>query len=181
MAQKRKSRRGKRVLQMSSKINIDLPASEIPDEKDVSERIMDKWSGSRSGAWASRGFDFQHTVATWIAARLIAGDLRADALVPEGLEDISIESETSRHVQVKSRGEHLGAFPVGTASNHIVDSWLRHRERGTNSDKLTVVLERGITGESGLGRFDTPLIDSLAQDSTLRDRIATAAKKRGAQ
>lgn len=151
----------------------------VPDEPDMSARLIDEWSGTRSGAWASRGFDFQHTVAAWLAARLIAGDLRAQALVPEGLEDISIESEASRHVQIKSRGEHLGAFPLGKASNHIVDAWLRHCDRGAESDSLTVVFERGIEGESGLTRFETPLSDSLGRDSKLRMSIAAEVNRRG--
>lgn len=150
-----------------------------PDEPDTSDRLIDEWSGTRSGAWASRGFDFQHTVAAWLAARLIAGDLHAQRLVPEGFEDVTIESETSRHVQIKSRGEHLGLFPVGTASSHIVDAWLRHRERGRGSESLTVVFERGIEGETGTSRFDTSLSNSLSQDSPLRLSISATALKRG--
>lgn len=179
MAQKKKSNRGRRLQKHLSTLDASVVTPEIPDEKDTSTRLIDEWSGSRSGGWASRGFDFQHTVAAWLAARLIAGDLHAHALVPEGFEDISIESETSRHVQVKSRGEHLGAFPAGIASGHIVDAWLRHRERGVNSDSLTLVLERGVKGENGLGEFDKPLDQSLDHDSTLRARIAAAVKKRG--
>src|SRR6185312_11241412 len=95
MAQKKKSNRGRRPQQHLSNLDTSVVTSEIPHEKDTSARLIDEWSGSRSGGWASRGFDFQHTVAAWLAARLIAGDLHAHALVPEGLEDISIESETS--------------------------------------------------------------------------------------
>lgn len=179
MAQKKRSKRVKRRQQHRSITDSSLTTLDIPIEKDTSARLIDEWSGTRSGSWASRGFDFQHTVTTWLAARLIAGDLHAHALVPEGLEDVSIESETSRHVQVKSRAEHLGAFPVGIASNHIVDAWIRHRDRGIRSDTLTVVLERGVKGETGLGEFDTPLDKSLDQDSTLRARIATVMEKRG--
>lgn len=179
MAQKKKSNRGRMLQKHLSTLDASVVTHEIPEEKDTSTRLIDEWSGSRSGGWASRGFDFQHTVAAWLAARLIAGDLHAHALVPEGFEDISIESETSRHVQVKSRGEHLGAFPAGIASGHIVDAWLRHRERGVKSDSLTLVLERGVKGENGLVAFDTPLDQSLDQDSTLRARIAAAVKRRG--
>ena len=150
-----------------------------PHEPDTSDRLIDAWSGTRSGAWASRGFDFQHTVAAWLAAQLIAGDLHAQRLVPEGFEDVTIESETSRHVQIKSRGEHLGLFPLGTASSHIVDAWLRHRKRGRESESLTVVFERGIEDETGLSRFDTSLSNSLSQDSPLRLSISTTALTRG--
>lgn len=179
MAQKKKSKRGKQRRQYLLNTKISMASVEIPNEEDPSVRLIDEWSGTRSGAWASRGFDFQHTITAWLAARLIAGDLQAHALIPEGLEDVSIESETFHHVQVKSRAEHLGAFPVGIASNHIVDAWVRHRDRDIKADTLTVVLERGVKGESGLGEFDTPLDKSLDQDSILRARIATVMEKRG--
>lgn len=154
-------------------------ASGPPDEPDTSDRLIDEWSATRSGAWASRGFDFQHTVAAWLAARLIAGDLHTQALVPEGFEDVTIESETSRHIQIKSRGEHLGLFPAGTASSHILNAWHRHRKRGRESESLTVVFERGIEGETGLSRFDTPLSDSLGHNSPLRLSISATAHNRG--
>ncbi|MGP5669904.1 hypothetical protein [Glutamicibacter arilaitensis] len=179
MVQNKNSNRGRKRQQFPPNLVASADTSEVLDEKDTSARLIDEWSGSRSGAWASTGFDFQHTVAAWLAARLIAGDLHAHALVPEGLEDVSIESDTSRHVQVKSRSEHLGPFPVGVASRHIVDAWLRHRGRGVKSDNLTLVLERGVTCEQGLGEFDTPLDQSLDQDSALRARITTEVKKRG--
>ncbi|MBD8054468.1 hypothetical protein ICV35_12385 [Rhodococcus ruber] len=145
MAKKKsnQSKRGKRGQQTRrSRVVPPLAAIAVLAEPDDSARLIDEWSGTRSGAWASRGFDFQHTVAAWLAARLIAGDLEAEALVPEGLEDITIESEDSRHVQVKSRGEHLGAFPVGKASGDVVDAWCRHRKRGRESGLFA--LRRGV-------------------------------------
>lgn len=175
---KKKPNRGKGRQRPRPKPIEPSTPSGPPDEPDTSERLIDEWSGTRSGAWASRGFDFQHTVAAWLAARLTAGDLAARGLVPEGLEDITIESETSRHVQIKSRGEHLGPFPVGTASRHIVDAWLRHRKRGRESESLTVVFERGVEGETELSRFETPLSESLSQDSPLRLRISAVAQDR---
>lgn len=179
MTHKKTSKRGKKRQRHHSKAVGSQASLDVPIEKDTSARLIDEWSATRSGGWASRGFDFQHTISAWLAARLVSGDLHAHALVPEGLEDVSIESETPRHVQIKSRGEHLGAFPVGIASNHIVDAWLRHRDRGSKSDCLTVVFERGIKGESELGEFDTPLDDRLKEGSTLRAGIAAAIKKRG--
>ena len=176
---RRNPKRGKRRQRPRQKPAVPSQRSDPPDEPDTSDRLIDEWSGTRSGAWASRGFDFQHTVAAWLAARLIAGDLHAQRLVSEGFEDVTIESETSRHVQIKSRGEHLGLFPMGTASSHIVNAWLRHRERGRKSESLTVVFERGIEGETGISRFDTSLSNSLSQDSPLRLSISATALKRG--
>lgn len=176
MVAKKKSKRGKPGPRRPSRA---AAATTLHAEADDSARVIDEWSGTRSGAWASRGFDFQHTVAAWLAARLIASDLQAQTLVPEGLEDITIESDASRHVQVKSRGEHLGAFPVGRASVDVVDAWLRHRKRGGDLDSLTVVFERGVEGEAELRDFDRPLCESLGQVSRLRESITATAKKRG--
>lgn len=179
MARKKSKRKGRGPGQRRPRADASSASISVPAEADDSARLIDEWSGSRSGAWASRGFDFQHTVAAWLAARLIAGELRAEAIVPEGLEDITIESEASRHVQVKSRGEHLGAFPVGKASADVVDAWCRHRKRDVELDSLTVVFERGVEGETELGVFDRPLRESLKQDSRLQESIAAAAKRRG--
>lgn len=180
MVAKKKSKPGKRGQpQRRLRAAAPLAVAAAPTEPDDSPRLIDEWSGTRSGAWASRGFDFQHTVAAWLAARLIASDLQAEALVPEGLEDITIEAEASRHVQVKSRGEHLGAFPVGKASGDVIDAWLRHRERGGESDRLIVVFERGVDGETELEEFDRPLRESLGPLSRLRASITAAAKTRG--
>lgn len=144
-----------------------------------SQSLSDEWKALRSGAWSSRGFDFQHAVAAWLAVRLIAGDFGGGRLVPEGLEDITIESDSPRQVQVKSRGEHLGAFPVARASDDIVDAWIRGGNRSGNPDTLTVVFEGGVKGETDIGQFDCPLSDSLQEDSKLRRSVVNKAKKRG--
>lgn len=68
---------------------------------------------------------------------------------------------------------------MGKASGDIIDAWLRHRKRGGESDRLTVVFERGVVGETGLGEFDRPLCASLGQGSKLRASIATSAAKKG--
>ncbi|MHA6668588.1 hypothetical protein ACX3O0_06935 [Homoserinimonas sp. A447] len=60
-----------------------------------------------------------------------------------------------------------------------MDAWLRHSERGGESDSLTIVLERGVEGETGLGEFDRPLSESLGQDSVLKASIAATANKQG--
>lgn len=178
MVSAKNSRRGKKKRKKPRSASAAVPVFVVSDDQEIETRLIDAWNGSRGGAWASRGFDFQHTVAAWLAARLVAGDLHASALVPEGLEDITVESEVSRQVQVKSRGEHLGAFPVGKASKDVIDAWIRHRERGRGLDCLTVVFERGIKGESALSEFDRPLRESLGQDSKLRAAITVAAKER---
>ena len=92
----------------------------------------------------------------------------ADALVPEGLEDISLEGPNPQHFQIKSRQRHLGRFPVGAATAHIADSWRKKANRPDDGSTLVVVLERGVKGEDSLSSFDRPLADSLQADSQLR-------------
>src|ERR1039458_733478 len=51
-----------------------------------------------------RGFHYQDAVATELAVRAWRGELSLSRLIPEGLEDISLELETNwLHLQAKSR------------------------------------------------------------------------------
>ena len=64
------------------------------------------WRQSRSGAWAGRGFHYQHTVSVLVLVRQWAGLAPPGYLVPEGFEDCVIELENQRiWVQIKSRKE----------------------------------------------------------------------------
>ena len=68
------------------------------------------WDESRSGSHAGRGFHYQDRIATELALeQLIGGSLRE--VIPEGLEDISIETSSGPiHIQAKSRRENRGEF-----------------------------------------------------------------------
>jgi len=71
--------------------------------EDKSE-INEAWKISRSGAWAGRGFHFQHFFSTLILIRQWAGLVPAGNLVPEGLEDCVLElADREFWLQVKSR------------------------------------------------------------------------------
>ena len=48
---------------------------------------IEAWKNSRSGAWAGRGFHYQHLVSTLILIRQWAGLAPSGSLVPEGFED----------------------------------------------------------------------------------------------
>lgn len=143
------------------------------------ERLIDEWGRTRGGAWASRGFDFQHSVTAWLAAKMLSNSMNIHRLTPEGFEDASIESDVQRHVQIKSRGEHLGQFSVARASEHIVAVWGRYRKREISTDFLTVVLERGIEGEPELDDFELPLASVLKDESNLENEIAQELDNQG--
>ena len=65
---------------------------------------MEAWKKSRSGAWAGRGFHYQHLVSALILVRQWAGLEPPGFLVPEGLEDCVLEASGRRiWIQIKSR------------------------------------------------------------------------------
>lgn len=68
--------------------------------------FMDAWKNSRSGAWAGRGFHFQHLFSVLVLVRQWAGLDPAGNLVPEGLEDCVVELPDEEYwLQIKSRKE----------------------------------------------------------------------------
>ncbi len=65
---------------------------------------LEAWKESRSGAWAGRGFHYQHLVAALILVRQWEGLEPLGYLVPEGLEDCVLELSGRRiWIQIKSR------------------------------------------------------------------------------
>lgn len=187
MAKKRAKRRGKgsRPRKTPTRKPIEsAPCETRPvevDEDSNGELLVSQWSKSRSGARSGRGFHFQDEVGAWLAARLACG-IGPTWLVPEGFEDLSLEGDEPRHVQVKSRVEHLDKFPPSTASRHILDAWERHASRGHRGAALIVVLERGVTGEEDLNGLDdlgTSLADRMNDGSPLVTNLATRATSHG--
>jgi DNA-binding transcriptional ArsR family regulator len=62
------------------------------------------WKNSRSGAWASRGFYYQHLLTVFLLLRQWAGLDPAGRLVPEGLDDCVVElPDCDLWIQIKSR------------------------------------------------------------------------------
>jgi hypothetical protein len=154
-----------------------LSGADAPD--DGGELLVALWKESRAGARAGRGFHFQDAVGAWLAAQLASGELSNSVLVPEGLEDLWLEGGAPTHVQVKSRVERSGSFPVGVASRHILTAWSRHSRRGFSDEQLVVVLERGVEGERGLDALDRSLKDSLPAASPLRRTLRERAERQG--
>ena len=150
-----------------------------PDGAGATGRLAGQWQDSRRGAWSGRGFHFQEAVGAWLAANVAAGSIRADAVVPEGLEDVSLEGEEPRHVQVKSRGEHLGPFPASDAAKHILDAWERHTARCEAGARLVVLLERGVGGDPPSCDLETTLAKSLSDASMLLRSLRAGGERRG--
>lgn len=84
---------------LPSNINVGIENMSDADESDILA-----WKRSRSGAWAARGFHYQHLLSTLILLRQWAGLAPSGCLVPEGLEDCVIElSGHDVWIQIKSR------------------------------------------------------------------------------
>lgn len=110
--------------------------------------MLDVWS--RSGAIAGRGFHYQDAVGAWLSGQLIAGELDAQRIVPEGFEDLHIDGPELTFVQVKSRQEKRGAFSVGETLGFLEEMWAKHLARdaeGIASGRLMLIQERSVSGE----------------------------------
>ena len=144
--------------------------------------FVDAWPDSRAGSRAGRGFHFQDAVGAWLASRLASGELTADRLIPEGLDDLQIEATDPVQVEVKSRQDRLGPFPVGVAASHIVAAWIRHSARFGAERRLVIVLEQGLAGlESGPDRALTeiPIAQMAGEVDGLGDALAARLVSRG--
>ncbi len=122
------------------------------------------WSRSRAGSHAGRGFHYQDAVATELAVRAWRGELGALRLIPEGLEDVSLEFAAHRlHLQAKSRREHRGYFSDG----ELAEAWRHLAERlvADPTSHVGLVLERPLTGvETGLERTLAEVASLLGED-----------------
>ncbi len=68
---------------------------------------IEHWKNSRSGAWAGRGFHYQHLVSVFILVRQWAGLAPSGFLVPEGLDDCVVEiADHNIWLQIKSRKDN---------------------------------------------------------------------------
>ncbi len=130
------------------------------DQVGHNRSTIEAWRNTRSGAWAARGFHFQHLLSTLILLRQWAGLAPSGFLVPEGLEDCVLElAEGDIWLQIKSR-------EGGTFSNTEVQTILAtaktkaaavKRKKGT---RRAVILEKPRTGTNDLG------VGKLFEDSS---------------
>ena len=116
---------------------------------------IDKWKNSRAGAWAGRGFYYQHLVSTLILVRQWAGLAPSGFLVPEGFDDCVVElTDHDIWLQIKSRKDK-------TFSDTDVQKFLgavrakRGAIKGDKEGYAGVVLETPRTGrvETSLERM----------------------------
>ncbi len=131
--------------------------------------MTDLWERSRSGSHAGRGFRFQDAVATELALRAWRGELPVRRLIPEGLEDVSLELDSHwLHLQAKSRRAHRGDFSAG----ELRHAW-RHLAERLAADPAA---HGGLVLERPLGGVDSGLEEALADiaGAELKKSIKTA-------
>ena len=128
-----------------------------PDTANISAEM---WEKSRSGAWAARGFDYQHMLSTLILVRQWAGLTPSGYFVPEGFEDCVIESpDRNTWIQIKSRKE-------GTFSNSEIDNLLNAIEVKAASIKNGEKFRTALILEKPCSTINEIGIDQLFKDDS---------------
>lgn len=116
---------------------------------------IEAWKKSRSGAWAGRGFHFQHLFSALVLVRQWAGLAPYGNLVPEGLEDCVVELSTGEYwLQIKSRKE--GGF-----SDTEVTKILEEVRDKANSVQKAVERKVLVVLEQPCSKIDGITIDDL--------------------
>lgn len=112
---------------------------------------------SRAGSHSGRGFRYQDAVGVWLAVQCWIGKLRYGELLPEGRDDYELRSAIQPNlVQVKSRRNHLGAFPVGEVAGFVQSLWTRSEASADAMGDLILILERPV--------LEGPIVDSALID-----------------
>ena len=126
----------------------------------INKAIRDRWNKTRSGAWAGRGFQYQHLFSTLVLIRQWAGLAPSGYLVPEGLEDCVVESsECDFLIQIKSKGN--GTFSEGEVKGIFEE--LRQKATLIGEQKATQLIV-GI--ERPCSAFPEQGVDSLFNGET---------------
>jgi hypothetical protein len=111
----------------------------------VDQSEQNSWNTSRSGAWAGRGFEYQHLISVLILVRQWACLAPEGMLVPEGLEDSVIElPDRDIWIQIKSRQE--GCFGPREVQN-VISKVKSNSDKIKNKKKrhIAVCLEQQVT------------------------------------
>ena len=122
---------------------MNNPSSSAPVEA-LSE--FESWERSRSGAWAGRGFHYQHWVAVLVLLRQWAGQVPLGYLVPEGLDDCVIELSDGR-IWLQAKSRQTGGFPASEVLA-ILDTAAARAEKlqSTPDIRCAVILEQPSIG-----------------------------------
>ncbi|CAI1110321.1 Uncharacterised protein [Serratia proteamaculans] len=105
-----------------------------------------KRNQSGAGSHAGRGFRYQDAVGVWLALRCWRQDLPYGLVIPEGRDDYELHGITaSSLVQVKSRRDHMGSFPISEVVGFVRALWNRYEAYPDPDKDLNLILERSVT------------------------------------
>lgn len=105
-----------------------------------------KGSGSSgAGSHAGRGFRYQDAVGVWLSLRCWNQELHYGSVIPEGRDDYELQgSRGSALVQVKSRRDHMGLFPISEVVGFVRALWSRYEVSPDPGKDLNLILERPV-------------------------------------
>lgn len=134
------------------------------------------WAETRSGARAGRGFRYQDAVGAWLAVAAWRGGAAWQAVIPEGVEDITLHGP-GREVrsQLKARHAPQGRFSLAEAAQHIAKT-ARGFPDGWREDpalRIALVLERPVEGLAPSGWTQT-LAETGQPLDAFRSAVAVA-------
>ncbi len=127
-----------------------------------------KGSGSSgAGSHAGRGFRYQDAVGVWLSLRCWNQELHYGTVIPEGRDDYELQgSRGSALVQVKSRRDHMGLFPISEVVGFVRALWSRYEVSPDPDKELNLLLER-------------PVIQGPKTDYILTEHIGLVEALRG--
>lgn len=116
--------------------------------KNKTIQLEQQWVKTRSGAWAARGFHYQHLVGSLIAIRQWAGDYPNGILIPEGLEDYHLElTEITVYLQIKSKASgNFSQTKANSVMAEIVEKSDKLEDKNTKCRVLC--LEQPVSGKN---------------------------------
>ncbi|EPE1461576.1 hypothetical protein ACSGR4_001154 [Morganella morganii] len=127
-----------------------------------------KGSGSSgAGSHAGRGFRYQDAVGVWLSLRCWNQELHYGSVIPEGRDDYELQgSRGSALVQVKSRRDHMGLFPISEVIGFVKALWSRYEVSPDPDKNLSLILER-------------PVVQGAKTDYILTEHTGLAEALRG--
>jgi hypothetical protein len=134
--------------------------------------IDELWNRTRSGARAGHGFRFQDAAATTAAVLCWAGKINGNAVVPESLDDFSIESENATiYVQTKSKISSESGFSISEIAK-ILSVDPDHVEAAKSSTRI-ILIDRAFSGQS-YERWDRSIADELLLAAQFKSAISAS-------
>jgi hypothetical protein len=112
---------------------------------ELEQAQLEQWRATRSGAFAARGFHYQHLCVTLLLVRQWAGLSPVGVVVPEGLEDCVVELPAHESwIQIKSR--ERGAFAEGEVRNILQQVDAKVANRGVSKPARAFLMLERVTG-----------------------------------